>query len=1113
MLAIGLATCALWLAGVPELTRLTSGSAQIQFVTALSFSCGAMGLLALASSRPRLSLYPAAVLLILGTAGLAEYTAAPGFGLDTFFPTAPPTTLNPFPGRMAESTAFAFMLVGLTHCLLAASAARPWLLGTAAMLSAFVISIAAETTIGYALNLPTAVVWAGQVGMALITAICFALLGVATIMATILVSRATRLSALPWLAATVGVTLAGLTGLLAQATIAQYPAKATPGAVYAMLALGLFASAMVTATLAQMRHARLQANARAAANEALERALEQRQIFAALVENSSDFIGIADPAGKPLYVNPAGRRMVGLPPAMPIESTTIPEYYAPDQRQMATDVILREMIEHGRWSGETAFRHWQTEAAIPVSDEHFMIRDPASGRILGMGTVTRDISQLNEAKKVAAAATERLRLAHDELSSAYEKTRELAASLARERDRLNEAQAARHVGSWETDLVHGIVTWSAEAYRILEADPARVAPSREAFLERIHPADRARVEEVRNSALAEGGPFSVEYKLRRADGSERIVSEVGQVFCGQDGNPVRSVGTFCDVTEERRADEALRQAATVFAATNEGIFITDSRARIMQINPAFTRVTGYAFDEVEGCNPRMWSSGRQDPGFYKNMWAAISSTGQWEGEMWNRRKNGEVYPCWQNISAVRDERGAVTHYVSIFTDITVSKAAEARLRQLAHHDVLTGLPNRVLFGANLDSALERAKRHGNRVGLMILDLDRFKLVNDSLGHAAGDQLLQEIGRRLKGSVRAEDTVARLGGDEFAVIASDLSKPQDAVPLAVKIIEAVARPVQLDGKDIQTSTSIGIGLYPDDANLAADLMRAADAAMYRAKAHGRGTYDFYTAELSEAAAEHLALERDLRGALAKDELMLMYQPQLEIASGRIIGAEALLRWRHPQRGLLLPDSFVGIAEDCGLIQPIGDWVLTEALHKARAWWNMGLALPRIAVNISGRQILHDHIEQTLTRLLAPSDAAPGGLRLELEVTENVLLAFEPSAKVLTRMRACGAMIAIDDFGTGYSSLSRLHRLPVDTLKIDRSFVRSLPDSAVSRAISSAIIAMGHGLGLEVIAEGVETEAQLSLLRELGCDQAQGFLISVPLQADDMETLLRSAQSAL
>jgi diguanylate cyclase (GGDEF)-like protein/PAS domain S-box-containing protein len=1108
LFATGLIACISWLAGMPELMRIIGASAQIQFVTALLFCFAAAGLIALASRRPALAFYPAAVLLMLGAATLAEYATASSFVLDTLFPAAPPTALNPFPGRMAASTALAFALIGLTQSILASGGRRAWLLGAAAMLAAFVISIGVETIIGYALAMPTAFVWAGQVGMALITAICFTVLGVATILSTVLVSRAADLSAIPWVAATVGVAMAGLTGLLGQAAIAQYAPTVAPDAVYAMFALGLFVSVIVAATLAQVRHASFQAKALALANASLQQALDQRQIFMALVENSSDFIGIANPAGVPVYVNPAGRRLVGLPPDTPLEATRIAEYYTPDQRQFAKDVILKEMLERGHWQGETTFRHWQDDSAIPVSDEHFMIRDSASGRLLGMGTVTRDITQITAVKKEALAAAERLRLAHGELSAAYEKTRELAATLELERDRLNEAQAARHVGSWDIDLQHDVVTWSAEAYRILQADPAAVVPSREAFLERIHPVDRPRVEEVRAAALVERGSFHVEYRLQRSDGSERLLLEIGKVFCGQDGRPTRSVGTICDVTEERQADEALRQAGAVFAATNEGIFITDSQSRVIRVNPAFSRITGFGFDEVSGENPRIWSSGRQDREFYKSMWTAIEATGQWEGEMWNRRKSGEIYPCWQNISAVHDEHGKVSHYVSIFTDITVAKAAEAQLQQLAHHDMLTGLANRVLFGANLDSSLERARRHANRVGLMLLDLDRFKLINDTLGHAAGDELLLEIARRLKGCVRAEDTVARLGGDEFAVIAGDLTKPEDTVPLAKKIIEAIAKPIQLDGKEIFTSTSIGIGLYPDDAQSPADLLRAADAAMYRAKAHGRGTYDFYTSELSELAAEHLSLERDLRGAIARGELALVYQPQLDVANGRIVGAEALLRWRHPQRGLLMPDSFVRIAEDSGLIHPIGDWVLTAAMDQARAWAAMGLPLERIAVNVSGRQILHDHIDQTLTRLLQHQDGKPDGVRLEVEVTENVLLAYEPSAKVLNRMRDCGAMIAIDDFGTGYSSLSRLYHLPIDTLKIDRSFVQGLPDSAISRAISSAIIAMGHGLGLEVIAEGVETKAQLDFLRELGCNEVQGFFISVPLEAGAMEALLRA-----
>ena len=567
------------------------------------------------------------------------------------------------------------------------------------------------------------------------------------------------------------------------------------------------------------------------------------------------------------------------------------------------------------------------------------------------------------------------------------------------------------------------------------------------------------------------------------------------------------------IAEAPDASSALKRTrdllATVFAATNEAIIVADPLARIVSVNPAFTRITGLTAEEVIGRNPHLWSSDRHSPDFYERMWSDLHGSGQWQGEIWNRRKNGEVYPAWQNISAVRDDAGNVTCYVSIFADISDLKSTQARLTHLAHHDMLTGLANRSLFTANLDAALERAKRHHKHLGMLVLGLDRFKLINDTMGHAAGDRTLQAIGQRLRHCVRAEDTVARLGGDEFGVLVEDLSDACDAAAIASKILAAVSEPIGIDGREVRTSTSIGIGLYPDDARSGADLVKAADAAMYRAKARGRQTYDFYTADLSARAAEYLALESGLRRALANGELELHYQPQADVASGRIVGVEALLRWRDPQRGLLLPDQFIHIAEDSGLIERIDEWVLNSALAQAVQWKRAGVPLQRLAVNVSGREVMHGRLADTVAAAIARHRWRDCGMRLELELTESVLLPLEHGASVFQRLKEAGAMIAIDDFGTGYSSLSRLQHLPVDTLKIDRSFVHGLPAGDDSRALATAIIAMGHGLGLRVIAEGVETPAQLQLLASLGCDEVQGYAVSAPVPAEAIAELVHAA----
>ncbi|MFZ5509261.1 MAG: EAL domain-containing protein [Pseudomonadota bacterium] len=436
---------------------------------------------------------------------------------------------------------------------------------------------------------------------------------------------------------------------------------------------------------------------------------------------------------------------------------------------------------------------------------------------------------------------------------------------------------------------------------------------------------------------------------------------------------------------------------------------------------------------------------------------------------------------------------------------TLRRSAE-EMRQAAHHDALTGLPNRLLFAARLDHVLQHQKRHGQKVALLLLDLDRFKLINDTLGHAAGDRLLQVVGQRLKECLREQDTVARLGGDEFAVILDELGHTDDAELLARKILRLISRPLLLEGREVTTSASIGISICPDDATAAEDLIKAADAAMYRAKDRGRHTYDFYTADLTRKVVEQFALEVDLRQALARGEFELRYQPQVALSSGRLVGVEALLRWRHPERGLLLPHQFIAAAEESGLIEPIGAWVIEQALAQAAAWAAAGLPSLRVAVNVSGRQMLDGRFGDVLDAALRRHAVAPDRVQLEIEITESVLLSVERSAGVLQRLKARGVIIAIDDFGTGYSSLSHLKHLPIDTLKICQTFIHGIPGDADSRAIAAAVVSMGHSLGLRVIAEGVETREQLDFLRRQGCDEVQGHLVSEPVAAQTVENLL-------
>jgi diguanylate cyclase (GGDEF)-like protein/PAS domain S-box-containing protein len=556
-----------------------------------------------------------------------------------------------------------------------------------------------------------------------------------------------------------------------------------------------------------------------------------------------------------------------------------------------------------------------------------------------------------------------------------------------------------------------------------------------------------------------------------------------------------------------RTDTRLRQAAAVFESTREGVVITDLTPRIVGVNRAYSEITGYEEAEVLGCNPSLVKSGRQDGAYYGAMWASILETGHWQGEVWNRRKNGEIFPQWLTISTVYDTDNLPSHYAGVMTDISQLKRSEAQLDHLAHHDPLTGLPNRLLLQSRLEHALERAERHKQRVAVLYIDLDRFKNINDSLGHPVGDELLQALSLRMSERLREDDTLGRLGGDEFLLILEDLDRSEYVAGVAQNLIHLLERAFQLpSGHEVYVGASIGISLFPDDGRTVTELIQHADVAMYQAKESGRNTYSFYTPSLTRAANERLEMEANMRRGLAQDEFVLHYQPQLDMKSGEIIGCEALVRWNSPEEGLIAPARFIPLAEETGLIVPLGDWVLQTACAQARAWLDAGYPTLVMAVNLSVRQLQQRDIVQKIALALTQTGLPPNQLKLEL--TESmIMLQGEQANDLLQAVKALGVSLSIDDFGTGYSSLAYLKRFPIDEVKIDQSFVRDIPQDASDMEIASAIIGMAHGLHLKVMAEGVETEAQLKFLAGQGCHAYQGFLFSKPIPADAFERLLK------
>ncbi len=555
-----------------------------------------------------------------------------------------------------------------------------------------------------------------------------------------------------------------------------------------------------------------------------------------------------------------------------------------------------------------------------------------------------------------------------------------------------------------------------------------------------------------------------------------------------------------------QAEERMGLMAKVFEHSGEAIVITDSSNRILATNASFTRITGYHQEEVLGQEPRILKSGREAGSFYESMWETLLTNNYWQGELYGRRKQGDIFPKLLSLSVVRDSQGRIVNYIGNFTDISELKQAAQKIDYLAHHDVLTRLPNRISLKEKLATALEMAKQNDSHLAILSIDLDHFKCINDSLGHHMGDKLLSDVASRLAEGVRNFDIVARLGGDEYAVVLPQITSGTASAPIAGKIREDLSRTFHLENREVVITASIGISVFPHDGETAEELMKHADIAMHHAKATGRNNCQFFKREMNVVAQERFLLERNMRIALEQEEFLLHYQPQIDITTGRVIGVEALLRWQHPERGLIPPDTFIPLAEVTGLILPIGDWVLETACRQMLAWIAEGIPPLRMAVNLSAKQFEQETLPDTVRKIIVKTGLAPH--LLELEITESAAMA-DPEATIrhLRKLRDMGVELAIDDFGTGYSSLSYLKLFPVNRLKIDRSFVKDLETDLDDAAIAAATIALAHKLGKEVVAEGVETEGQLSFLRDQQCDVIQGYLFSRPRSAGDISGYLR------
>ncbi len=668
-------------------------------------------------------------------------------------------------------------------------------------------------------------------------------------------------------------------------------------------------------------------------------------------------------------------------------------------------------------------------------------------------------------------------------------------------ERLSSALWASRDGFWD---------WNLETDTMFLSGPEEfVGPGREARISTrewrelaVHPDDRARVEAALEEHITgQTEHYEAEYRVSTFSGRTAWILARGRaVRRDPQGRALQVAGTFRDVSQERLLDRDRRIAQEVIRSMREVVCVTDLQFRFVSVNEAFCRVTGYSMDDVAGRDAGLLDSEQHPPEFYQEIRQGLLLKGHWGGELWQRRKDGEQFLASLEANEVCDSSGQRLYWVAVLTDITDRKRAEQELRYLANYDTLTGLPNRTLLGERLAHSLIRARRLGNKVGVLFLDLDRFKHVNDSMGHAAGDRLLKAAAARIVTSVRESDTVARLGGDEFTVVLEDLKDIEEAERVARKLLVGFTQPLEIDGRhEVVISPSIGLSLYPEHGQVPTDLLKHADTAMYHAKDRGRNTYQVYTDAMDAQARLRASMAGQLHKALERNELSLVFQPKMMLSDQRITGAEALLRWHNPILGEISPVTFIPIAEETGLIVPIGEWVVQQACIQINRWTAAGLTDQKIAVNVSALQLFRGELARRLREILE-AERVPAS-RIEIELTESMLMANpEQSIATLTQIKALGVHIAIDDFGTGYSSLAYLKRLPIDTLKIDKTFVADLSTDPDDEAITTTVIMMAHSLGLDVIAEGVETPDQMRYLAEQQCDEVQGNLISPPLDAD-------------
>jgi len=797
--------------------------------------------------------------------------------------------------------------------------------------------------------------------------------------------------------------------------------------------------------------------------------LHERALLRNLIDSIPELICYKDCEGLYLGCNKAFEQFVGIP-----EAELIGKNHLEGVSNNGTAFCSKSDQEKLATGQSQTHEEWVTNPAgqsvlLDTLKTPFFSPD---GRILGLIGISRDITARKQSEEALRQSQQMLRLVIDNIPQFI----------------FWKDQQGVYLGC-NQNFAHIVG---------VESPNTIINKTDEDLMKRFQPAGTT-LFEILNRCISVDNAYKYQYveSLSLANGSYLWLEMNNIPLRDSQGQVIGALGSFEDITERKQVEEKLRQWFKVLENSAEAIVITDAKSHILQVNKAFTQITGYQESDVLGERTSILGSGKHDRHFYNKMWQSINKLGYWEGEIWNRRKNGEIYPEWLHISVIKDEiEDKVTNYLAIFSDLSLRKQTEQRLAYLAHYDDLTGLPNRTLFYERVSRALYHAQQRHCLAAVMFLDLDGFKYVNDTWGHPIGDLLLQQVAHRLMERQCFTDTVARLGGDDFTFVLENITNRQEVEQFAQHILKMMQTPFELNGHETFISASIGISLYPKDGEEVETLLKHADVAMYGAKESGKNTYQFFTAHQNKTIANRLIIETQLRYALERNEFVLYYQPQLHLATGRIVGAEVLLRWQHPEKGLVLPYAFIPLAEETGLIVQIGEWVLHQTCRQQQYWCQNGGPMIRLSVNLSSRQFKEDDLIKTVVNILDETNLEPS--LLELEITESLLIQdIDLTTKILYKLKEIGIQLAIDDFGTGYSSLSYLKRFPADKLKIDQSFVRDIPEDEDDMHITQAIIALAHSLRMTVVAEGVETLSQQAFLESSKCDEIQGYLISRPV----------------